>query len=140
MNKSSARPEVTSQKIGRFVLTGGLVTGIHVLVAFSFLNFVAPVPTLANGIAFLVATSFSYLINTLWTFSDSLVKQNMVRFGVVSAICAVLAVVVSGGAEFYGLSHGADIALVVLTLPPVSFLLHNFWTYNETGNETGKKS
>ena len=35
----------------------------------------------------------------------------------------------SGAAQYYGLHYWYGIGLVVCIVPPVTFLLHNFWTY-----------
>lgn len=84
---------------------------------------------LANGVAFATATVFSYLINTLWSFSSRLHGRNLRRFVLVSALGCLLAVAVSGLAEHYGLPYELGIVLVVLSVPPATFLLHSLWTY-----------
>ncbi len=113
----------------RFALSGLLVTGIHVLVAAGFIRLVLPAPALANGIAFSVATVFSYLINTLWSFSRPLHGKNLLRFVLVSALGLILAIAVSGLAEFVGMHYWLGIAGVVCGVPPLTFLLHSRWTY-----------
>jgi putative flippase GtrA len=113
----------------RFAISGLLVTGLHVLVAAAFLRFVAPRPSIANGLAFAVATLFSYAINTAWSFSGTFDRAGFLRFVSVSIIGCGLAMSVSGLADFYGLSHWIGIAFVVAVVPPVTFLLHTFWTY-----------
>lgn len=113
----------------RFAIAGVLVTGLHVIVAVGFIRLVLPAPPLANGVAFVVATAFSYLINTLWSFSSPLYGRNLFRFVVVSMVGCLLAVTVSGIAEYYGLHYWIGIAGVACIVPPMTFLLHSFWTY-----------
>ena len=84
---------------------------------------------MANGIAFLLATIFSYTINTLWSFSSLLHRRTLVRFGVVTILGGVLAMLISGLADIHGLHYAIGIALVATFVPPVTFLLHNSWTY-----------
>ena len=120
---------ISLKQAKRFIVSGLLVTGLHVLVATVFINLISPVPSLANGVAFMVATTFSYLINTLWSFSKSLHGKNMSRFIVVSMIGCFLAMTVSGLADLYGFHYAIGIMWVALTVPPVTFLLHSFWTY-----------
>lgn len=117
------------QQARRFAVSGLLATGLHVLIAVSFIRLILPSPMLANGVAFATATVFSYLINTLWSFSSRLHGKNLRRFVVVSALGCLLSVVVSGLAQHYGLPYGLGIVLVVLSVPPATFLLHSFWTY-----------
>lgn len=64
-------------------------------VAIYFFNFVLHVPSLANGFAFGVATVFSYMINTFWSFSILLRRINLQRFVLITLIGCFLAVAVS---------------------------------------------
>lgn len=116
----------------RFVISGLMATGVHVAVAICVLRFVLPIPTIANGVAYVVATAFSYIANTMWTFSNPLHTHTLLRYILVSLFGGVLAVAVSGAAEHFGLHYGYGIALVVLIVPPVSFILHRSWTYRDT--------
>lgn len=118
-------------KAMKFGLSGVLATGLHVLVASVLITTVLPVPAAANGIAFVVANLFSYAINTLWTFSHPLQGRSLVRFVLVSLLGLLIAVSVSGLADWYGLNYWYGIALVVCCATPVTFLLHNFWTYKQ---------
>ena len=113
----------------RFAASGVLATGLHALVAAGFMNLVAPIPMLANGIAFAVATAFSYVINTLWSFSKPPRGRNLFRFVQVAAIGCFLAVGISGVAQHFGLSYVVGILAVVCIVPPITFILHGLWTY-----------
>ena len=113
----------------RFSISGAMVTAIHVVVAAGFIHFVAPRPALANGVAFVIANVVSYLVSTLWSFSSPLHGRNLLRFLLVSALGLLVAVSVSGLAQSLGLHYSIGIACVVLTVPPLTFLLHRFWTY-----------
>lgn len=128
MNVKSLPPLFTRQAL-RFALSGFLVTGLHVIFATTFIHILLLAPSLANGLAFVVATVFSYLLNTTWSFSSPLHGRTLIRFFVVSAIGLSLAMALSGAAQYYGLHYWYGIVFVVCTVPPVTFLLHNFWTY-----------
>ena len=112
-------------------MAGLLATGLHVLIAVGFIRLLLPSPMLANGVAFVTATFFSYLINTLWSFSSRLHGKNLRRYIAVSALGLLLAVALAGLAEHYGLPYLIGIVWVVFVVPPVTFLLHGFWTYRE---------
>ena len=116
-------------KAQRFAAAGVMATGIHALVAVSFVHLVAPIPTVANGVAFAVATAFSYLVNTLWSFGKPLHERNLVRFVLVAIIGLILAVGISGTAEYYGFSYLLGILAVVSVVPLITFTLHSVWTY-----------
>jgi putative flippase GtrA len=121
--------EAFLQKAIRFALTGILITGIHVVVAFLSVQYLAFPPAVANAVAFATATICSYLINTTWSFSSRLERANLYRFIAVSSVGLFLAVAVSAFVDQMGLHYGIGIFAVALTVPPVTFLLHNYWTY-----------
>ena len=113
----------------RFGLTGVLVTGVHALIAIAFMQWVSSTPPLANGVAFAGATILSYSLNTLWSFSARLQGKTLWRFAVVSLLGFCLAILIAWIVQVLGWNYFVGIAAVALTLPPISFLLHSFWTY-----------
>jgi putative flippase GtrA len=113
----------------RFIVTGVLATAIHAVIAIVFMQLIAPAPMLANGCAFAVATMFSYLANTLWSFSSSIRTRTFLRFLVVSAGGCLLAMGVAGAADRAGWNYLVGILLVVCVVPPVTFVAHRQWTY-----------
>jgi putative flippase GtrA len=120
---------ILSKKALRFAVSGFIVTSLHVLIASTFIEMVLPTAAIANGVAFIVSTIFSYFINTLWSFSSLLHKKNLIRFCLVSLIGLSLAMSLSALAQQYGLDYWYGIFLVVSFVPLVTFLLHNYWTY-----------
>ncbi|MFJ2320001.1 MULTISPECIES: GtrA family protein [unclassified Pseudomonas] len=126
---TSAEKSLLIQRGLRFALTGIFVTGLHALVAVLFINFIAPQPPLANGVAFAVATVVSYVINTTWSFSARLHGRTLMRFLLVSLGGFLLAMLVAWAAQMAGLHYLLGIGAVALTIPAFTFVLHNFWTY-----------
>jgi len=116
----------------RFAASGVVATGVHVALATGFIRFVLMEPALANGIAFVIATVFSYTVNTLWSFSNTLTGTNFLRFSLVSLVGLTLTMLISGTAQYYGLHYMYGISLVVCMVPPTTFLLHKFWTYRKS--------
>jgi putative flippase GtrA len=106
-----------------------MVTGLHIVIAVALIRHAALTPSLANGGAFVCATIASYLVNTLWSFSQPLHGKNLARFLVVASIGLLISMGVSAGAEYLGLHYLLGIAAVVVTVPVVTFLLHATWTY-----------
>jgi putative flippase GtrA len=113
----------------RFVLTGLGLTLVHTLLAAAFIELVSPIPALANGLAFAAATVLSYLVNTHWSFSARLSGESFKRFLIVSVIGLVLAMLISWSVQLAGHHYLWGILAVAVSVPPVTFLLHNFWTY-----------
>ena len=126
---TSADRSALIQRGLRFAVTGLFVTALHALVAVLFINFVAPEPPLANGVAFAVATVVSYVINTTWSFSARLHGRTLARFMLVSCGGFLLAMFVAWAAQIAGLHYLLGIGAVALIIPAFTFVLHNFWTY-----------
>lgn len=121
-------PPVLKQRALRFAVSGGVSTGVHVLVATLVMHWL-PIPMLANAMAFLVATVGSYLLNTLWSFQSPLHGQNLWRYCWVAVIGLMLTTAIAGLAQQLGFNYLIGIAGVVCIVPPITFLLHHFWTY-----------
>ena len=115
----------------RFAAVGLLSTGIHVAVAASFIHWVSPVAALANVTAFVVATLASFVLNSRWTFATRLHGKVLARFITVSLLGCAMAAGLSGLAEWSGCSYQFGIGLVVVFVPPVTYLLHSRWTYRQ---------
>ena len=122
-------PERLARRAWRFGLTGLLATGTHALVAVAAIEIARLPVTWANAIAFAVATSLSYLLNTLWSFSAPLRGRTLRRYLVVSCAGLLLAAGIAGLAQARGFGYLAGIAFVAATLPVFSFALHHAWTY-----------
>lgn len=106
-----------------------LVTGLHALIAASLIETVLPRPAIANGIAFIVATIASYMINTYWSFQQAPLLTSLLRFVIVAIIGLLITMGVSGLVASYGFSYWLGIFCVLLIVPPSTFLMHSFWTY-----------
>ena len=113
----------------RFSCSGLFVTAVHVLIVALCVEMILLSPPLANGIAFMIATVISYLINTKWSFKRQVHGKNFFRFCVVSCIGLFLAVSISATAQYYGINYWGGVFFVVCSIAPLTFLLHNFWTY-----------
>jgi len=120
----------------RFGITGVANTGIHALVAvlclegfFLGVPWLVTGPVVANGTAFVVATVFSYVVNTVWSFSTDMNRRNFQRFIVVAVIGLLAAMGLARLAEMVGLPPLGSVVLVVCVMPFVNFGLHSLWTY-----------
>lgn len=83
----------------------------------------------ANAIAFLCATAFSYVANTLWSFSSTVGTRNAVRFLAVTLTGFVETMLLARATEALDGSRGMSIAAIALLVPPTTFALHRLWTY-----------
>ena len=115
-----------------FSITGLGATGIHVLVAGALLEWARLGPVLANGVAFCAANVFSFCVNSRWSFSQPLSWLSLRRFFIVSVLSGAATLAIAACAQAVGLHHWAGLALVVLLVPPMTYLAHRFYTFVET--------
>jgi putative flippase GtrA len=122
-------PPPSLTKLLRFAIAGLLATLVHVITAAVLIETKSLGPAPANGVAFVTALLFSYVLNTKWSFSTRIARDTLFRFAAVSAAAGSVAAALSGAVEYYGLHYSVGIAVVVCIVPPLTFLMHNFWTY-----------
>jgi putative flippase GtrA len=117
------------RKLVRFGVSGLMATGLHVSVAVVLIKNAHMSSTLANTMAFMFATSGSYLLQTLWSFSSSISLRNVGRFMMVSLGGLALTGGVSHAAQTAGASPWLGIAMVICIVPSFTYVAHRCWTY-----------
>lgn len=123
------------QQAAKFSVSGLLATGLHVLVASSIVAAGLGSLVVANTVAFLIATCLSYRMNARWSFKAETNARTIFRYLVVTAVGFALTALVSLVADMYHLQYLVGILLVVLVVPPCTFLLHKLWTFRAPRNE-----
>jgi putative flippase GtrA len=118
-----------SRKLIKFGITGIGSTLIHVIVASILISGFTSSTQVGNGVAFIIATVFSYTVNTLWSFSNTINSKNAFRFIVASLLGLGLTILISLIADKAGLHYLLGIAIIVTTVPIYTFLVHSIWTY-----------
>jgi putative flippase GtrA len=117
------------QRALKFTVSGVFVTALHAAIAAAFIEWVWHQPSVANGLAFCIATVTSYLINTWWSFATRLHGQTLVRFLLVAVLGLLISMLISAVVHSMGYPYWVGIVAVNCVIPPTNFLLHNFWTY-----------
>ncbi|WP_175997444.1 GtrA family protein [Burkholderia stabilis] len=116
-------------RLVRFGLSGLCSTAIHTLVAAAMFALFDATPVTANAVAFICATVFSYLANTLWSFSSTVRTRNLLRFLAVTLAGFIETLLLARAAELLEVSRGMSVVAIALLIPPTTFLLHRLWTY-----------
>ncbi|WP_446902615.1 GtrA family protein [Burkholderia sp. YIM B11467] len=116
-------------RLVRFGLSGLFSTAIHTLVASAMFEMCDATLVAANAVAFLCATAFSYLANTLWSFSSTVRTRNALRFLAVTLAGFLETLLLARVAEAFDVSRGMSIVVIALLVPPTTFVLHRLWTY-----------
>ncbi len=115
-----------------FGLIGLGVTAVHVIIAASLIELLLAGPAVANGIAFIIAACVSFIANARFTFKTGLDGRSFVRFLLVTGICGGLSAAIAARVEAQGLDYRIGIAAVVVIVPPLTFLFHNFWSFRQS--------
>jgi putative flippase GtrA len=116
-------------RLVRFGATGLLTTCIHAAVAVTLIASLDIAPYIANAIAFLTATGFSYATNTLWSFSSQMSHRTLLRYACVATLGCLATMAVAAIAESAHLDYRLGILLVIALVTPITFALHSLWTY-----------
>ena len=106
-----------------------MATATHVVVAVTLITWLDVLPYIANPIAFLAATGFSYITNTLWSFSTRMSRRTLLRYACVAAFGCLATMAVAAAAEMTHLDYRLGILLVIALVTPTTFTLHSLWTY-----------
>ena len=116
-------------RLARFGLSGLCSTALHVLVASAMYALFDATQVFANAVAFVCATVFSYLANTLWSFSSTVQSRNLVRYLTVALAGFVETMLLARAAELLDVPRGWAIVAIALLIPPTMFVMHRVWTY-----------
>ncbi|MCR4469473.1 MULTISPECIES: GtrA family protein [unclassified Burkholderia] len=116
-------------RLARFGLSGLCSTALHVLIASALYALFDATQVIANAVAFVGATAFSYLANTLWSFSSTVHSRNLVRYLTVALAGFAETMALARAAELLDVPRGWAIVAIALLIPPTMFVLHRVWTY-----------
>ncbi|CAH0447348.1 hypothetical protein LMG10661_03414 [Ralstonia syzygii subsp. syzygii] len=119
----------TIVRVFRFGVSGVVATGVHVALAMLLITAFSATQVEANGVAFVCANVCSYLLNALWAFSARPGRDNFLRFFCVSVFGLLLTLAISWAAQKAGANYWTGLAAILMTVPPITFLLHRFWTF-----------
>ena len=113
----------------KYYLIGGIAVVLHFLIVIFIVEQWVLHPSAANAIAFVMATIFSNIANTYWSFETKVSRTVLLRFWSVALLGLSLAVLISSIADYFDLHYLLGILLVVSVTPIVSYTLHKNWTY-----------
>lgn len=122
-------PRSEWQRIARWALIGLLSTVVHVMTVTALVEALALPPVPANGLAFVVASLFSFRANGRYTFGQAASWPRFVRFLGVALVGLLLAVGASSLAEALQWHYRVGVLLTVLLLPALTYLAHRLWTW-----------
>jgi len=122
-----------SREFIKFSIVGVVNTLIHLAVLYMLVEFFGVWYVLGSFIAFLVAVTNSFVINTVWTFRADIrykTKRRYGKFFVVSSVAAVLNLFfLYLFTEWVGLWYMFSQVLAIGFTLMINFLGNKVWTY-----------
>jgi putative flippase GtrA len=120
----------TFRQLVMFGLVGVTATATHYMTALSCHEIIGFNLHVANFIGYTCAVGVSYFGHGLLTFRVKLNRWVLRRFVVVSVTAYSASAAILAGLETgFNLPHRLSLAVVVLTIPLISFLLNKLWVY-----------
>ncbi len=114
----------------KFGVIGGAATGIHVFVFLALGDWFKLSYVQSNFVAYIVATLWSFVGNSLWSFGCKLSSNRFVRYLAVALLGLVLSMGVSWICEAVEVNALLTILTIVAFVTPSTFVLHRYWTFS----------
>ena len=117
------------RELNLFLLVGVAATAVHVAVGLAAAKAFGLAPLLANTVAFFAALAVSYLGNSKLTFRVPAKRWRAVlRYAALTGLGfalnqAIVALVVYR----WGFDYALALAIVVVTIPPLTFVAAKYW-------------
>lgn len=119
-----------SVQLVRFAVVGVLNTALHLAVVAILTQLFGASQLIANSVAYLAASSFSFVVNSIWSFQTRPQAHRYIRFQVVGllglAVCAFFGYL----GDTFGWHYVIAVLLSGCVLPLITFLAHRFYTYS----------
>lgn len=113
----------------KFGVIGGAATGIHVAVFLALIEWIKWNYVQSNFVAYAVATLWSFVGNSFWSFGCRPSGYRFVRYMCVAVFGLVLSMGVSWACELMLVNAFVTILWIVMLVTPTTFLLHRYWTF-----------
>lgn len=115
----------------KFLMTGATSTAIYVGLSYVMIATRACGVVVSSVVAFITASLFSYLANTLWSFSETPTTANLAKFAAVAISGSIISATILKCAIAEGFGYWIGITLTLCFVPLMTFIAHQFWTYRQ---------
>lgn len=116
-------------QIFRYLLVGVANTAIHLGVVYLFNINLGWSQFVSNTLAFLAASTFSFLVNVKWSFQSSPNIRNFGRFQLVATFGLIVSGAMGYLGDHFGWHYLFTVILIAATVSCLSFLLHRSYTF-----------
>ncbi len=132
-NEISGRPHSLKSRtqLLRFALVGVANTGIHLAVVATLTQFLGLKQMISNVAAYIVASTFSFVVNSVWSFEVKPQVHRYARFQLVAVLSLLVCALLGHIADVRGWPYIITVLLTALIVPAISFVAHKRYTYSK---------
>jgi len=117
-------------QLPRFALVGVLNTLLHLAIVGLLTQSIGLSQLISNVAAYIVASSFSFILNSIWSFEVRLETSRYARFQVVGLLGLSVSAFIGYLGDVFGWHYGVTVLLTGGIVPLLSFLAHRSYTYS----------
>ncbi len=115
-------------EILKFVIVGITNVVVYFAMVYFFFRILGLNPVIANGVAYFVASIYSYMMNSFITFKLSFSFFKLFKFTVASIFLSFLASLITKLTLFFGYEYAVSMLFIIFGLPFFSFFIHKYWS------------
>ena len=120
----------TTVQLFRFAVVGLFNTALHLAIVGLLTQRFGLSQLVSNVAAYVVASSFSFMVNSIWSFQVKLQARRFARFQVVGLMGLLASAVVGHMGDVFGWHYAVTVLVTGCMLPLLSFLAHRSYTYS----------
>lgn len=124
---------VLSRQFVKFAVVGVINTAIHLFVLFILVQYFGIWYMFSAFLAFLVAVTNSFVINTLWTFKKKIYDETSIRYSKFFGVSVIAAffnlTFLYIFTEYFGLWYMISQFIAIILILMINFSGNKYWTY-----------
>lgn len=120
----------TTVQLTRFALVGVINTALHLATVGLLTQLLGLSQLVSNVAAYMVASSFSFVVNSVWSFEVKPQARRFARFQVVGLVGLLASALIGHMGDMFGWHFAITVLLTGCIVPLLSFLAHRSFTYS----------